>query len=232
MPTPTTALVVFSTISAKEALLELVPEYERVDSQKIDIQYSGGPDLTKRILDGLQGDLFIGPEEFSNPLIDAGKLLQDSRTAFARSTTGLAVRAGVAKLDISTPEKLKATLLAAKGVSYSAGASGLHFVKVIRQLGIEAAIVAKRVAANPGELVGAVVARGDADIAVQQISELLPVPGIAILDPLPAELRQTIVYGATVFAQSTQRAAASAFVNFLRSPAAQAVLRHKGLDPV
>ena len=178
-----------------------------------------------------QGDLFIGPEEFSDPLLKEGKLLTGSRTAFARSSTGLAVRAGAPKPDISSPEKLKRALLAAGAVSYSTGASGMHFVKVLERLGIADVIAAKRIAPRAGELVGAVVARGDADIAVQQISELLPVPGIDILDPLPAEFQQTISYGATAFPQSTQREAAQAFVNFLRSAAARAVLREKGLDP-
>ena len=224
-------LIVFSTISAKEALIELVPEFERASGHKVNITYAGGSDLSKRISGGLRGDLFIGPEEFSGPLINQGKLLIDSRIAFARSGTGLAVRAGAPRPDISSPEKLKHALLAAGSVSYSAGASGMHFVKVIRQLGIEDVIAAKRVTPRAGELVGAVVARGDADIAVQQISELLPVAGIQILDPLPLELQQTIVYGATVFPQSTQRDVALAFVNFLRADAARAVLRKKGLDP-
>ncbi len=223
--------VVYSTISAKEALIELVPEFEHASGHKVNITYAGGSDLSKRIFNGTQGDLFIGPEEFSDPLIKDGKLLAGSRTAFARSSTGLAVRAGVPKPDISSPGKLKSVLLAAGSVSYSAGASGMHFVKVIEQLGIAEAIAAKRVVPRAGELVGAVVARGAADIAVQQISELLPVPGIAILDPLPAELQQTIVYGATAFPQSAQRDVAQAFVNFLRSEAARAVLRTKGLEP-
>jgi molybdate transport system substrate-binding protein len=160
-----------------------------------------------------------------------GKLVSGSRTAFANSRTGLAVRAGVPKPDISTPEKLKGVLLAAGKVSYSAGASGMHFARVLDRLGIADAIAAKRVPPRPGELVGAVVARGDADIGVQQVSELLPVPGIEILGPLPAELQQTIVYGATTFPQSTQRETVQAFVSFLRSEAARAVLRKKGLDP-
>jgi len=113
----------------------------------------------------------------------------------------------------------------------AAGASGMHFVRVLERPGITGAIAAKRVAARPGELIGAVGARGDADIGVQQISELLPVPGIDIPGPLPAELQQTIVYGATAFPQSTQREAAQAFVRFLRSEAAHAALRKKGLDP-
>jgi molybdate transport system substrate-binding protein len=226
-------LVVFSTISAKEALIELVPEFEHASGHKVNITYGGGSDLSKRISTGsIQGDIFVGPEEFSGPLLKEGKLRDGSRVAFARSTTGLAVRAGVPKPDISTPEKLKAVLLAARAVSYSAGASGMHFVNVIKQLGIETEVAAKRVTPKPGELVGAVVARGDADIAVQQISELLPVPGIQILDPLPAALQQTIVYGTNVFAQSTQGAAATAFVNFMRSAPAQTVLRKMGLDPI
>jgi molybdate transport system substrate-binding protein len=225
-------LVIYSTISAKEALIELVPEFEHASGHKVNITYGGGSELSKRISGGLQGDIFVGPEEFSGPLLKEGKLRDGSRVAFARSTTGLAVRTGAPKPDISTPEKLKNVLLAARAVSYSAGASGMHFVKVIQQLGIEAAIVAKRVTPKPGELVGAVVARGDADIAVQQISELLPVPGIQILDPLPAALQQTIVYGTNVFAQSAQGEAATAFTKFLRSAPSQTVLRKMGLDPI
>ncbi|HKA41672.1 MAG TPA: molybdate ABC transporter substrate-binding protein [Burkholderiales bacterium] len=224
-------IVVFSTISAKEALIELVPEFERESGHKINITYAGGSGLADRIRDGTRGDLFIGPEEFSDPLIAEGKLLAGSRTAFARSTTGLAVRAGAPRPDISSPEKLKSALLAARSVSYSTGASGMHFVKVLERLGIADAVAAKRIAPRAGELVGAVVARGEADIGVQQLSELLPVSGIEILDPLPAELQQTIVYGATAFPQATQRQAAQAFVGFLRSETARAVLRKKGLDP-
>jgi molybdate transport system substrate-binding protein len=225
-------LVIYSTISAKEALIELVPEFEHASGHKVNITYGGGSDLSKRISGGLQGDIFVGPEEFSGPLLKEGKLRAGSRVAFARSTTGLAVRAGAPKPDISTPEKLKNVLLAARAVSYSAGASGMHFVNVIKKLGIEAEVTSKRVAPKPGELVGAVVARGDADIAVQQISELLPVPGIQILDPLPAALQQTIVYGTNAFAQSTQSEAATALVNFMRSTPAQTVLRKMGLDPI
>ena len=108
----------------------------------------------------------------------------------------------------------------------------MHFVKVLERLGIADAIKARLVVPRPGELAGAVVARGASDIAVQQISELLPVPGIQILDPLPAEFQQTILYGVSAFAQSTHSEAAQAFVSFLRSEAARMVLRKKGLEPV
>ena len=122
-------------------------------------------------------------------------------------------------------------LLAAKTVSYSEGASGILFVKVLETLGIADAVAAKRVVPNPDELVGAVVARNAADIGVQQVSELLPVSGIQILDPLPKAFQQAIVYSASAFANSTQREGAQAFVRFLQSEEARAVFRKKGLDP-
>ena len=96
-----------STISAKEALIELVPEFEHASGHKVNITYAGGSGLADQIRNGKRADLFIGPEEFSDPLLKEGKLQAGTRTAFARSTTGLAVRAGAPKPDISTPEKLR-----------------------------------------------------------------------------------------------------------------------------
>ncbi len=227
-------LIVLSTISAKEALIEIVPAFEQASGIKINIAYTGAPVLIKQIRDGLRGDLFIGPEEYASPLFEEGILLAGSRVPFARSTTGLAVRAGTPLPDIGTPAKLKSTLLAARGISYSEGASGMLFVKVLDQLGIAAAVQAKFVAPQPGEMIGAVVARGGADIGIQQISALLPVQGIQIVGRLPDELQQPIIYGTHVFADSMrtgQHAAAKAFVGYLRSAAAIATLRRNGLEP-
>lgn len=224
-------LVVYSTTSMKEALIELTPMFEQASGHKVNMTYGGGSDLTKKIAGGLAGDLFMGPDEFAQPLMKQGALAAGSRVALALSQTALAVRAGVPKPDISTPEKLKAALLAAPTVSYSAGASGILFVRILEQLGIAEAVAAKRVAARPGELVGAVVARGAAELGVQQVSELLPVAGIQILDPLPKEFQQPIIYGATSFPQSSQRDTAQAFIRFLQSEPARANLRKHGLEP-
>jgi len=176
-------IVVFSTLSAREALIELVPEFEHASGHKVDISYSGGPGLADRIRNGTTGDLFVGPDEFSGPLITEGKLFGHTRMVFARSSIGICVRAGGLKPDISSPGKLKNALLAARAVSYSKGSSGIYFVKALETLGIGDAIAAKLVPPNPDELVGAVVARGGADIGAQQFSELLPVSGIEILGP-------------------------------------------------
>jgi molybdate transport system substrate-binding protein len=227
-----TPIVIISTISAREALHDIAPEFETASGYKVDVTYGQGPVLAKSIAEGLPGDVFVGPEVFSGPLIEAGRLAGASRTAFASSSTALAVKAGVPTPDISTPEKLKAFLLAAKGVSYSAGVSGIHFVKAMEKLGIADEIAAKRVAAKPGELIGAVVARGEADIAIQQPSELMPVEGIQIVGPLPEALQEPMIYGATAFSGSRQDAGNRAFMDYLRSEPARKVLRHCGLDPV
>lgn len=225
-------LVVICTMSCKEALIELVPAFERKNAYAVDVTYGAGPELAKRISSGMRADIFVGPEEFSGPLIEEGCLIGSSRTAFAHSGAVLAVKAGTTKPDISSAQKLKETLLAAKAVCYSRGASGIHFVQACERLGIADVVAAKLVKPRPGEMVGPVLVRGEADIGVQQPAELLPVPGIEIIGPLPPELRQTIVYGATVFSGSTQREGNQAFVEFMRSHSAREVLRETGLDPV
>jgi molybdate transport system substrate-binding protein len=225
-------LVVICTMSCKEALIELVPVFEREKGYGVDITYGSGPELAKKISSGLAADIFVGPEEFSGPLIDEGRLVAGSRTAFAHSSAVLAVKAGATKPDIGSPQKLKEALLASKAVCYSRGASGIHFVQACERLGIADEVAAKLVKPRPGEMVGPVLVRGEADIGVQQPAELLPVPGIEIIGPLPAELRQTIVYGASVFTGSTQRAGNQAFVDFMRSHAAREVLHETGLEPV
>jgi molybdate transport system substrate-binding protein len=225
-------LAVICTMSCKEALIELVPVFEREKRYAVDATYGSGPELAKKISGGMRADIFVGPEEFSGPLIEQGCLNGASRTAFAHSSAVIAVKAGAAKPDVSSPQKLKEALVAAKAVCYSGGASGIHFLQACKQLGIEDIVTAKLVKPRPGEMVGPVLVRGEAEIGVQQPAELLPVPGVEIVGPLPPELRQTIVYGATVFTGSTRRDATQAFVDFMRSDAAREVLRHTGLDPV
>ena len=225
-------LVVICTMSCKEALIELVPTFERESGYAVEVTYGAGPGLAKSIRSGMRGDIFVGPEEFSGPLIEEDLLIRGSRTAFAHSGAVLAVKAGAPQPDISSPQKLKEALLAAKAVCYSGGASGIHFVQACERLGIEGIVGAKLVKPRPGEMVGPVLVRGEADIGVQQPAELLPVPGITIIGPLPPELRQTIVYGATVFTGSTQLEGNRAFVDFMRSHAAREVLSETGLDPV
>jgi molybdate transport system substrate-binding protein len=219
-------------MSCKEALIELVPVFEREKGYAVDVTYGAGPELARKIREGLRADVFVGPEEFSGPFIQEMILDGATRTPFAHSSAVVAVKAGAPKPDLSTPQALKQALLAARAVCYSGGASGIHFVQACERLGIADVVAAKLVKPRPGEMVGPVLVRGEADIGVQQPAELLPVPGVEIVGPLPQELRQTIVYGATVFQGSTREEANKAFFAFMRSPAARQVLHHTGLDPV
>jgi len=219
-----------------EACTRLAPAFEQATGHHLVLIFgasmgSGVDTIPSRLSRHDAADVVILARSSLDELAARGFVIPESRVDLVRSRIGMAVRTGAPRPDISSPEKLKSALLAARSVSYSTGASGMHFVKVLERLGIADAVAAKRIAPRAGELVGAVVARGEADIGVQQLSELLPVSGIEILDPLPAELQQTIVYGATAFPQATQRQAAQAFVGFLRSETARAVLRKKGLDP-
>jgi len=225
-------IVVLSTIAAREALHDLGPMFERASGHTVDIEFQSGPKLAERVRAGVDGDLFIGPAEFSDALLAEGKLVAGTRVEIARSGSGVAVRAGAPRPDIGTPEAFKHALLAAKTVSFSGGASGIQFLNALERLGIAEQVKAKKVTPQPGELVGAVVARGAAEIGVQQKSELLPVTGIDIVGPLPGDLQTVIVYAASVLPRSTERAAAQEFVRFLRSAEAASVIRAKGMDPI
>ena len=224
-------IIVYSTLACEHALHDIVPMFERASGRKVSITFEAGPDLMAKLRSGLAGDLVIGPSDFTDTLLKEGKLVAGSRVDFARSGSAIAVRKGAPKPEVGTPEKLKAALLAVKSVSYSRGVSGLHFAHVLERLGIADEINAKLVAPQGRELVGAVVARGDAEIGVQQLSELLPVEGIEILGPLPGELQRFMVYGASILPGAKEPAAAREFVDFLKSQSAVAIFRKNGMEP-
>ena len=164
-------------------------------------------------------------------LVLRGILRAGSQRPLALSSTALAISAQVRAPETRTIDEVKQLLLQVKSFCYSPGASGIYFAALLDRIGIGQAVAGKVVLPAPGELVGAVVARGGAELGVQQISELLPVNGIRVL-PLPAELRQNIRYVASVFSGARQPHAAGAFVNYLRSADAARVWRDKGLEPL
>jgi molybdate transport system substrate-binding protein len=156
-------------------------------------------------------------------------LVTNSKTLLMISKVGIAVKAGAKRPDVSTPDKLKAALLAAKTVGYSQGASGQHFQTVMQKLGITNAIQPKAVVVQ-GRPVGAAIASGEAEIGVQQVAELRPVAGVDVIGEMPPELQKQIPYSAGVAAKAKDAATARALVTFLRSPAALDVLKRKGMD--
>jgi molybdate transport system substrate-binding protein len=220
---------VFCTIGMRTVLDEVAPAFARDSGVAIERVYDSSVALMRRIAEGESGDVAVFTAAAIDDLIRQGKIRD--RTDLARSGVGIAVAKGAPKPDIGTAEKFKRALLAAKSIAHSkTGASGLYFVSLTERLGIAEVVRAK--AKVQDGIVGDVAARGEAEIAVQQISELMQSAGVDIVGPLPGELQSITIFSAGVFAGSRQQAAAEAFVAYLASPAVAPVIRQKGMEPV
>ena len=221
---------VMSSAAMKAAYLELVPGFERASGHKVATRWIPGVDLLNRVKEGETSDLVILQAGNIDELIGAGRIVAGSRVDLARSGVGVAVRAGAAKPDISSTDALTRTLRAAKSVAYSTGPSGVYILKLFERLGIAAEIKAKSRQVK-GEPVAAVVARGEAEIGFQQVSELLPVPGIDFLGPLPADIQQITIFSTGLQTSAREPAAAKELIAFITSPAAAPVIRKSGMEP-
>jgi methyl acetate hydrolase len=217
------------------AYLELRPQLERSLKVKIVTTATsmgvGSDSIPSRLERGEAVDVVIVADDTLNELIKNGRVLADSRVALARSGIGMAVRAGAPKPDISSVVALTRTLLQAKSIAYSASVSGRYLTtELFQRLGIADQVLGKSRRIDL-ERVGAVVARGEAEIGFQQISELLPEPGIDYVGPLPPEVQRVTVFSAGVAAGSKNADAARALIKFLASPEAAGTVARSGLEP-
>ncbi len=215
----------------KDAYLELIPQFEKATGHKISAAWSSTPDVQNRIAAGEAADLVILGDNGTEELIKRGKLTPGSRINFAKSGIGIAVRAGTPKPDISSADAVKKSVLAAKSVAFSAGASGIYLVSMFQKLGISDEVKSKTATVKPGEPVGEVVARGEAEIGFHQLSELIPAKGIQILGPLPAEIQNITVYSGGIHSETKESDAATALVKFLTAPTAALIIKKHGLEP-
>jgi molybdate transport system substrate-binding protein len=218
------------------AFLALIPEFERATGNKIVVAATsmgtGANSIPSRLQREEPVDVVIMADAALADLIKDGKVLAESRVALARSSIGMAVKAGAIRPDIGSVEALKQTLLRAKSIAYSASVSGDYLsTELFQRLGIADRVMSKSRRVE-GERVGAVVARGEAEIGFQQVSELLPVSGIDFVGPLPPEAQKVSVFSAGVAALTKNSAAARSLIRFLASPeSAQAVIQ-SGLEPI
>jgi molybdate transport system substrate-binding protein len=206
----------------------LVPMFEKATGNKVKISFKGEPAIAADVKQGAV-DLIVTNTEVVDALAKDGDVVGNGKTLLMISKVGIAVKAGAPKPDVSTPDKLKAALVAAKTVGYSQGASGQHFLTVLQKLGIADTVKAKAVIAQ-GRPVGASIASGEAEIGVQQVAELRPIAGIDVIGEMPGDLQKQIPYSAGIPTKAKDAATARALVSFLRSEAALDVLRHKGMD--
>jgi molybdate transport system substrate-binding protein len=225
----TNAIRVLSTIGMRTVLEEIAPPFERAHGCTVVRVYHSSVTLLRRIAEGEAGDAAVFTSAAIDDLIAQGKVA--SRTDLTRSGVGIAVRKGAPKPDIATAEAFRTALLAARSIAHSkTGASGIYFASLIERLGIADAI--RRKAIVEDGVVAEIAARGEAEIAVQQISELMQSSGVDIVGPLPPELQSITVFSAGVFKSSSQPALAEAFVAHLASPTNAGLIRAKGMEPV
>src|ERR1044072_1975661 len=227
-------LKVLTTPALSEVWHELGPKFEAT-GHKLTIVYAPSGAIAKRVTEGEAADLLLSTPAGIDGLIKSGKVTDGTNTSIASSGMGVAVLKGAPKPDISTPEAFKRALLAAKAVAYtdpaSGGASGAHLAKGLARLGI-AAEVSARAKLGRGVPAGSFVVKGEADLAIQQMPELMGVSGVEVIGPLPGDLQNVTTFAAGIPASSTKADAARALVRFLQSPESAAVIKKHGLVPI
>ena len=219
---------VLSTVGMQPATTELIAQFERETGHKIAVTYGIAAVLKTKLLEGAPADVLILTSPIVEDLAKQGKVAPGSKVDVARSGVGIGVKAGAPRPDISTPDALKSAVLAAKSVGFAKeGASGVAFARAIERLGIAEQVRAKYkdTQAKTGE---ALVA-GEIDLGAAQIPELMAVPGVDVVGPLPAELQTVTIFSVGLATEAKEADAARAFIQFLSGPAAAPVYKAKGL---
>lgn len=228
-------LKVLSANGMREVMEDLGPKFERATGHKLAIAFGNLGTLVKRVQDGETADVIVLPLQGIDGLVKAGKASANNVSVLARSGIGVAVRRGAPRPDISTPDAMKRTLLAAKSITYldpaGGGVSGVHFAIVLDRLGIADEMKPKTLLHANAPAAGALVASGKAEIGVNLIQELIPLPGIDLVGPLPTDLQNTIVFVATIMTDTKDATTSKVLVDFLRTQEAVAVIKTKGMEP-
>lgn len=225
----------FSAIAVQGVVEPLIPAFEQAHGCTLDVIWATAPLLLKRLQAGERADALILNRATTDTMLAAGEIVAGSDVVIASSATAIAVKAGAPKPDISTPESLKRTLLEARAISYTdpaaGGASGIHFARVLERMGIGRQINARTRFPPPSGYSAMFLASGEVDLAIQQVPELLHVPGVEIVGPLPGDLHMVTVFVAGIPTDSTRPALARALIESLRTPEAKTLFRAKGLEP-
>jgi molybdate transport system substrate-binding protein len=237
MTTTSDEIRVMTSGAFTAAHFALIPQLERLTGKKIVTASTsigtGENSIPNRLKRGEIVDIVIVADPVLRQFIKDGLVLSDSHTLLARSAIGMAVRAGAPKPDISSLDALRRTLLQAKSIAYSASVSGQYLTtELYQRLGIADQVLGKSRLIGGGERVGAVVARGEAEIGFQQMSELLAVPGIAHITPLLPEVQKVSSFAAGVAASSPDPTLARLVIKFLASPEATKAITNSGLEPI
>jgi molybdate transport system substrate-binding protein len=219
-----------SSMATKALLADLTAEYARRHGTEVAIESVGGVDAARRVAAGEAFDVVVLGSDAVDPLVAAGHLLAGSKTDLVRSGVAVAVKAGAARPDLSSEEAVKRAVLAAPTLGYSTGPSGVALAKLFERWGVAQQIAPRLVTAPPGVPVGALVARGEVALGFQQLSELIALPGIDVVGPLPPAIQITTIFSAGIGAACRQVEAARALLDHLASPDAAATKRKHGME--
>jgi molybdate transport system substrate-binding protein len=222
------------TTAMKDAVDELAPPFEQANGHVLRVVYGPSGGLARRFIGGEAADLIVIDSGALDELIKQGKVLP-GRADVARTGIGICVRKGAPHPDVSSADALRRALLAAKSIAHTAPAGGgitaAHIMRMFDKLGIAAEVTpkVKLAAGGPNGRVSVLVSSGEAEIGLQQVSELMSNPGVEVIGMLPAELQQITTYSAGVTTSAKQSEAAKAFIRHLAAPAALAIYKTKGL---
>jgi molybdate transport system substrate-binding protein len=223
------------TIGMQRLFDDVRPAFEAAYGQKLNIEFASTADIAKRVQDGEIADFVITSRAGVDSLIKTGSVTLGNQFALVGSSIAVAVPSGHPKPDISTVETLKSALVAARTVSFtdpaSGGPSGIHLAKVLGQLGIADQVRAKTKFPPAGGAVGDILARGEADIGIQQMAELSSFNGVDVVGPLPRELQSITEYAVAIPANAVHPEAGKTLAEFMRSPRGVAAIKARGLDP-
>ena len=225
------ALHLISSMATKALLADLATQFEAQGGTPVRVESVGGVDAAKRVQAGEAFDIVMLASNAIDTLLSSGKLQAGSRADIVHSGVAVAVRAGAVQPDIGSEDAVRAAVLAAPRLAYSTGPSGVQLAKLFERWGIAAQIADRIVTAPPGVPVGSLVAAGDVDLGFQQYSELMSLPGITVLGPLPAAVQITTTFSAGLAATCTRPAEAQAFIDFIGSAAVDELKARHGMTP-
>jgi molybdate transport system substrate-binding protein len=227
---PARPLKLLSSMAARELLNELAAEYERSTGQAVIAEAAGGVDVAKRVRAGESVDVVVLSSTAIDSLIAAGSLLPDSRVDLVKSGVAIAVRAGAPQPDVGSEDAVKRAVSDAKTLSYSTGPSGVYLEKLFERWGILEDIRSRIVVPPPGVPVGSLVAKGTVELGFQQLSELMTLPGIKVIGPLPPQIQTITVFSGAVSPGCDRAEVARSLLSYMAAPAVTAVKERFGME--
>ncbi len=222
-----------SSMATRALLAALVAEFEKTSVHRVQIESVGGVDAAKRVAAGEMLDLVVLGSDAIDKLVQGGHVQPGSRVDLVQSPIAVAIKKGAPRAAITPASSLKDSIVAAKSISYSTGPSGVYLAGLFEKMGIAEKVKAKTIVPSPGIPVGSLVAKGEADIGFQQLSELMNIEGIEVLGTLPDEVAYITIFSAAIPKQASPQAlvVTQEFLRFCNSAQSTALKHAQGMTP-